>query len=251
MLNRHEANWSRLPHLLQLGVHVALGGDWAYFWGDQAEEHDLFWGQMAALATRDPFQATAGLTVEEDRIYQGLLKVIYDALTSAERQSPSADAGWSALATPILERIAADDRTWFAAQAAAFGATYAMPPSKGETVGKVLRFDLETTTAQPTLFWGLERAIEATGRAPERGISFTIPYAIATWVDPGDTSMVELLAINHWREVEATPIRLLYPTDLGPAPEGNESALRVRIPSVLAAQVVQALIAACNAEEQR
>ena len=89
--------------------------------------------------------------------------------------------------------------------------------------------------------------IEAHGRAPERGIRFNVPYAIAVWPD-GDT--VELLAISHWREEEAIPVRLLYPSDLGPAPQGNESTIRVRLSPTQAAVVVPALVAACNRSSQ-
>ena len=54
VLNRHEANWGRAPALLELGVIVVLGGDWAYFWGDLMDETVRFWGQIASLCTRDP-----------------------------------------------------------------------------------------------------------------------------------------------------------------------------------------------------
>lgn len=246
LLNRHEANWARLPDLLRYGIQVSLGGDWAYFWGDTVDEADLFWGQIAALCTRDPIQSTVGLTTEETVISQGLLKVIYDGITSAAHQSDNSAAAWSALATPILDRIAVDERDWFAAQAADFSAIYATLPAPGRVEGRVLRFELSAVQATHTLFWGLEKAIETHGRAAERGICFTTPYAIATWVDPNDDSTVELLAISHWREEEATPIRLLYPTDLGPTPEGNESAIRVRVSAAQATSVVQALVRACN-----
>lgn len=249
LLNRYEANWARTPDLLRSGIQVTLGGDWAYFWGDAADECDLFWGRVAALCTRDPIQSTAGSTAEEGIISQGLLKVIYDSITHMSQQAAIDTDGWVALATPILERISSDERAWFAAQADEFCATYAMLPITPAVQGKVLQLELVTTEQRPTLFWGLERAIEANGRTAERGIAFNTPYAIATWVDPNegaDGEMVQLLALNHWREQEATPIRLLYPTDLGPAPEGNESAIRVRLPAAQAKPVVQALIAACN-----
>lgn len=251
LLNRHEANWGRLPDLLRSGVQVTLGGDWAYFWGDAVDEGDLFWGRVAALCTRDPIQATAGLTTEEEIISQGLLKGIYDAITSTRRQTAINGDNWVALATPILERISNDERTWFAAQTDGFSATYATLPITPNVQGKVLQLDLATIAQRHTLFWGLERAIEANGRTNERGIAFNTPYAIATWVDPDDGTdgeTVQLLAITHWREEEATPIRLLYPTDLGPAPEGNESAIRVRLPAAQVQPVVQALITACNEE---
>ncbi len=249
LLNRHQANWARLPDLLQLGVQVTLGGDWAYFWGHRVDEVDLFWGRIAALCTRDPIQSAVGVTAEEENVSQGLLKVIYDAIADTVRQPPPDGEGWVAVAMPILDQISADARAWFAGQAAAFRLTYASLPLTPCVQGKVLCFDLATTGQGHMVFWGLERAIEVNGRAAERGIAFNTPYAIATWIDPNDEAMgdmVQLLALNHWREEEATPIRLLYPADLGPVPEGNESAIRVRLPAAQAAQVVQALIAACN-----
>ena len=61
-----------------------------------------------------------------------------------------------------------------------------------------------------------------------------------------DGEAVELLAINHWREEQAYPIRLLYPADLGPPPAGNEGSVRVRLPAAQADGVVRALLGACN-----
>jgi hypothetical protein len=92
----------------------------------------------------------------------------------------------------------------------------------------------------------LEAAIERQGRSWERGICFNVPYAVATW-PTGDA--VELLAINHWRDEKAIPIRLLYPADLGPPPEGNESVIRVRLPASQAEVLVRTLIEACNQTE--
>lgn len=247
LLNRHEATWARLPALLALGVQASLGGDWAYFWGDTMDEADFFWGRIAALCTRDPIQSTAGLTGEEQTISQGLLHVIYSAMS----RSPADLDGWSDLATPIFDRIAADERIWFATQAADFILTRATLAIAPRVEGRVLHFELTAKPEPPTIFWGLEAAIEAYGRTAERGICFQRPYAIATWPAPASVpaqadDAVELLAINHWREEEATPIRLLYPLDLAPVPEGNESAIRVRLPAAQSAQVVQALLAACN-----
>jgi len=98
----------------------------------------------------------------------------------------------------------------------------------------------------------MEDAIEQQGRKPERGIRFRVPYAIATLrAEPqgeawsyGD--MVDLLAINHWRDEMATPIRLLYPMDLGPPPEGHESAIRVCLPADKAEAVINELLRVCN-----
>jgi HD domain len=60
---------------------------------------------------------------------------------------------------------------------------------------------------------------------------------------------VELLAINHWREEEATPMRLLYPGDLGPPPAGNESTIQVRLPAAQAEEIIGRLLEACNRRE--
>jgi hypothetical protein len=239
LLNRHEANLPRLPALLQLGVEVILGGDWAYFWGEPVSQPDLAWGRIAALCTRDPTQSTVGLTDEEQAITQGLLKVVYDA---ASQPADDTD-GWAALAKPILDRIQADGRVYFADQADGFAATYTTVTHPGRVKGRVLRFEKVPNEFPYAYYWALETAIERHGRAPERGIHFNVPYAVATWPD-GD--MVELLAINHWREEEAIPIRLLYPADLGPPPAGNESTIQVRLPAVQAEIVVRALLDACN-----
>jgi metal-dependent HD superfamily phosphatase/phosphodiesterase len=239
VLNRHEANWTRLPTLLQQGVEVILGGDWAYFWGKPANQADLIWGRIAALCTRDPTQSTVGLTAEEQAITRGLLKSVYDAA----RQPASDTDGWAALANPILDRIQADDRTYFANQAGDFVAAYATMTQPGQVEGRVLRLEGAPSQSPQAFYWALEAALERQGRMPERGICYHVPYAIATW---SDNDVMELLAINHWREEQAIPIRLLYPADLGPSPVGNESTIRVRLPALQAARVVQALLHACN-----
>jgi hypothetical protein len=239
LLNRHEANWPRLPALLELGVEVVLGGDWAYFWGDSISQTDLSWGRIAALGTRDPTQSTVGLTDEGQAITQGLLKVVYDAA----RQPADSTDGWVALAKPILDRIQADDRAYFADQADGFAAVCARMTDPGQVEGRVLRFEEAPSEFPQACYWALEAAIERHGLVPERGIRFNVPYAVATWLDD---DMVELLAINHWREEEAIPIRLLYPADLGPPPAGNESTIQVRLPAVQSGIVVRALIDACN-----
>ena len=160
---------------------MILGGDWAYFWGDAVTRSDLAWGRIALLCTRDPTQSTVGLTSEEQAVTRGLLKATYDAL----RQPVEDTIGWAVLAESIMDRIAADDQTYFAAQAQDFAATYAPPPP----------------SIPPTLGGrGAEgEAIERQGRSLEPGIRFDIPYAIASW--PGGYA-VELLAISHWREEE-------------------------------------------------
>ena len=89
----------------------------------------------------------------------------------------------------------------------------------------------------------LEAAIERHGRAPERSVKFNVPYAIASWRD-GDE--MEILALNHWLDEDAIPIRFLYPSTLGPVPGGNESTVQVRMPVLEADLVVRALVNACN-----
>jgi hypothetical protein len=239
VLNRHEGNWTRLPALLEREVEVVLGGDWAYFWGEPASQHDLAWGRIAALCTRDPTQSTVGLTGEEEAITAGLLKTVYDA---ADQRASDTD-GWAALARPILDRIAADDQAFFSAQAAGFASEYATEVQPGRVEGRVLLYEGAPGRFARSCYWALEAAIERQGRSPERGICFKIPYAIATW---READMVELLAINHWREEEEIPIRLLYPGDLGPPPAGNEGTIQVRLHPAQAQKVVRALLGACN-----
>lgn len=238
-LNRHEANWSHLPELLKLGVENYLGGDWAYFWGSDVQPSDLIWGQIAALCTRDPTQSTVGVSSEQEAIVQGLLKCVYD---QAGRSIIDVE-GWVRLSESIISRIEADDFAYFAGQAHGFVERYATASHPPIVDGRVLRFDEAPADLPQAYYWALEAAIEKIGRAPEQGVQFKTPYALATWADGNN---VELLAINHWREEAAIPIRLLYPSDLVPQPEGNESTLRVRLPAGQAVGVVQALIVACN-----
>ena len=244
VLNRYEANWSRLYPLLELGVELILGGDWAYFWGNAASQADLVWGRCAALCTRDPTQSTVGVTAQEQALTQGLLNVVYKAMV----EPPADDTdGWRAVAEPILDRIAANDQAYFARQARDFAKEYARTAPTGRVQGRVAVFEQASEATPQAYYWRLETTIEAHGRVPERGIRFNVPYAIAVWPD-GDA--VELLAISHWREEEAIPVRLLYPSDLGPVPQGNESTIRVRLSPAQAAVVVPALVAACNRASQ-
>jgi hypothetical protein len=255
VLNRHEASWTRLPALLQRGAEAVLGGDWAYFWGEPAAQADLAWGRIAALCTRDPTQSTVGLTaaraeadttgvalgvaVAEEAVTKGLLKAVYDAAAQ-----PASDTdGWAALVRPILDRIEAEDWAFFSDQSAGFAASYAIEPRPSRVEGRVLLFEGAPGQRTQSYYWALEAAIEHQGRWLERGIRFRVPYAIAAW---HDDDMVELLGINHWREEEAVPIRLLYPAALGPPPAGNEGTVQVRLPAGQADRVVRALLDACN-----
>ena len=240
ILNRYEANWSRLPKLLELGVEVILGGDWVYFWGDSPSEVDLMWGRIGALCTRDPTQTTVGINVEEKAITQGLLNLVYSTMVSPP---PEDTLGWKTVSEPILAGIERDDRAFFVTQASDFSENWARATTPGRIEGRLVSFEQPPTNLPQATYWTLETAIEDLGRIPERGIRFNVPYAITTWPDGG---CVELLAINHWREEEAIPIRLLYPFDLGPPPEGNESAIHVHMTVEQAAAVIPALRTACN-----
>jgi len=239
-LNRYEANWAYLPQLLALGVDVVLGGDGVYFWGDTVSEGDLMWARVAALCTRDPTMAAVAVIPEEQTLTRGLLAVILDALRQPARDT----AGWFALAEPVLDRIAADDWAFFTSQAGRFVKRYATAVSSYRVDGRVLLFDRSPGAIPAANYWVLERAIEERGRRLERGIHFKVPYALAVW--PVSDGQVELLALSHWREEEAIPMRLLYPTDLGPRPHGHESTLNVRLPAEQAPSVIRALVASCN-----
>jgi len=109
--------------------------------------------------------------------------------------------------------------------------------------GTLLRFERASGVFPHAYYWALEAAIEGQGRAPERGIKFRVPYAIAAWRDGDD---MEILALNHWLDEDVVPIRFLYPSGLGPVPGGNESTIQVRILALEAEIVVRALVDACN-----
>lgn len=239
VLNRHEANWSRVPTLLQRGAEIVLGGDWAYFWGDPAHQQDLDWARIAALCTRDPTQSTVDLTDEEEALTKGLLKTVYDAA----RQPAANTEEWATLVSPILGHIEADDRAFFFEQADGFAGSYTIELGSGQAEGRALLFEGAPGQFSPSCYWALEAAIERQGRSLQRGIHFKVPYAIATWHD-GDR--LQLLAINHWRDEEAIPIRLLYPSDLGPQPMGNEGTVQVCLWADQAEKVLRALLEACN-----
>lgn len=251
LLNRHEANWPAFHALRRSGAEIILGGDWAYFWGQAISPSDLAWGRVAALCTRDPTQSIVDLGMEEMAVARGLLKVVYDAAAR-----PASDtAGWAALAEPILDRIAGDDaatgRAYFAAQAGDFAQTWGQAAAPYRVEGRVLLFEDSPGVLPQSNYWVMEAAIEAQGRTLDRGICFNTPYAIATWRVPdaggqGESDAVELLAINHWCEEEAIPIRLLCPPDLDPPPAGHEGCVYLCLPAGRAQAVVQALIDACN-----
>jgi hypothetical protein len=241
LLNRHEHTWADLPQLLDFGVEIVLSGDWGYFWGDRPGAAAIAWGRVAALCTRDATM-TVGVTAADLELCQGLLAIVFDAL--GQRADNTAD--WLALAEPIMEQIASNAEGAVRRRAEHFRTHYAEAVIPGQVVGQVIVFDGAPGCLPPANYWALENAIERQGRKLERGIHFVTPYAVASWPDG---NAVELLAINHWREERAVPIRLLYPTDLGSPPQGNENSLYVRLPAAQAASIVAALVAACNETE--
>lgn len=242
ILNRHEANWTRVPDLRARGVTVTLGTDWAYFWGDEFSPQDFQWATLAALATRDPTMASSNISPENERVMQGLLGAVFDAQTQAEQRGVRDTTEWLAFAEPLLERIAENDRAYFSARAETFRERYAVPTRAGRVQGKVLVFDEMPSASPQGLYWTLETAMEAQGFFLERHLRLRVPYALATRaVD----EHMELVAINHWRAENITPIRLLYP-DIGPRPQGTESTVTARLTRGEAEMVVEKLIQACN-----
>ena len=239
VLNRYEATWSRGPALLEMGAEIFMGGDWAYFWGTRVGDVDLAWGRIAALGSRDPTQATETIPEHDRQVSAGLLHAVFAALEEGTAQDTTA---WVELAEPILDRIAANDQDYFANQAAAFYSQYAKPLTPYKLRGNVAVFQQAPGKVPQAYYWILEQAIEEQGIKLEHSIRFEVPYAVASWRS-GDE--VELLAINHWREEEAIPVRFLYP-DFAPAPSGNESTIYVRLSPLEADTVVAALIRSCN-----
>jgi hypothetical protein len=244
LLNRHEGNWSALYALRRVGAEIILGSDWAFFSGQNVGRLDLAWGRIAALCTRDPTLPVVGLALEEMAVTRGLLKTVYDAASRPADDS----TGWSALAEPILDRIAGNDRdagwNYFLEQSADFSSTWGRVVVPSRVAGRVLLFEDSPSVAPQSNYWVLEAAIEAHGRTLERGISFNSPYAMA--VRHVENDIVELLAINHWREEKAIPIRLLCPPDLDPPPAGHEGCVLLALPARRAQVIVQSLIDACN-----
>lgn len=237
-LNRHPATWSLIPTLRSLGIETVLGSDWAYFWGDPLDKSDLDWTQRAGLCTRDLMLASIRTPRQEHDIVTSFLKVIYAlALQPIENI-----AGWSEMADSVIKAILANDLPYFINPTVEIPA-WDNPKTPIKTVGRVVVFEGEPACISQANYWVLEQAIENLGRSSERGIQYEVPYALASWQNE---NMVELLAISHWREEHATPIRLLYPNDLGPEPIGHESMVYVRIPGDQAATIIHSLIVACN-----
>jgi hypothetical protein len=240
ILNRHEENWTALPDLLALGVHIIMGGDWAYFWGDLNDAADLAWSRIAALCARDSTLAAIEVTPREEAITQGLLFVVLQTLTA---RPPQDTTGWGVAAEAIFDRIAAGDENYFTDQAPAFSATYAAPSSEARLEGRAVVYGEPPGTVPQAYYWILEAAIERQGRMLTAGVRFNRPYAVAAWPDGQD---MELLALNHWRDDMATPIRLLYPSDFGPPPGGSENIIHVRLPAEQAQPLLDRLLAAIN-----
>jgi hypothetical protein len=239
LLNRHEQSWSWSPWLLQSGVDLVLGGDWAYFWGDQADSTDMFWARVAALCGRDPAQAALRFTEQEYSLANGLLLRMQEQLRRV-RFDESAD--WVALSEPLIRAIEQDDHAYFEQDAENYRSSIvsAIDPV---VQGRALVFHDVQDVLPNDLYWMLEAAIERQGLALEHGIQFRVPYAIAL---RSAGNAVELLAIRHWREEVAPAIRFLFPNDAALVLQGNENTVWVRVAAERAADLVRDLIAACN-----
>lgn len=242
ILSRHEANWVRTPQLRARGVSVTLGTDWAYFWGSDFTPEDFEWASLAALTTRDPTMAAAPTTLETENVMRGLLGAVLDAEQKGVTGGIRDSTGWLALAGPILDRIAGNDRTYFASRAAEFVERFATPAYPGRVDGRVLVFEGAPGALPQAFYWIMEAAMEQHGWTFERAPRLRVPYAITTR-PVGD--QIELVAMNHWRADNIIPVRLLYP-DIGPIPQGTESTVTARMSLAHADAVLAKLLEACN-----
>jgi len=89
----------------------------------------------------------------------------------------------------------------------------------------------------------MEAASERQGRTWERGGAFRTPYALAAWEQGENT---ESLAISHWVDERAIPIRLLFPHPVAAHSGGTECALQGSLPTSQARGLLKELIRACN-----
>lgn len=235
LLNRHEARWILIPQLLARNVQVTLGTDWAYFWGSEFSPSDFEWARLAALATRDSTMAAIPVSPEDEEVVRGLVWSVLDAERRANERGLDDSTEWLALAEPLLERIETNDRAYFSALAPEFKSLSALP--HGRIEGRFLVLEEPPAALPQAFFWMLEHAIEANGLTVERGTCYNTPYALLT---RRVEEQIEIVAMSHWREEHAPPLRLLYP-DIGPRPEGTENTFTVRVPVELAAEIVARL----------
>jgi hypothetical protein len=240
ILNRHEQMWAWYTWLLQPGIELILGGDWVYFWGSTPDEVDLRWARTAGLCGRDPALATLRFSDEENMLANGLLMLVHNQL-KVSRYDDSVN--WNSAAETILAPIERNETAFFHSHAASYqDATIPMAP-KPRIEGRVLVYDQPVDVLPNDLYWMLEAAIENQGLALEHGIQFRSPYAVAVHTT-GDH--VAVLAIRHWREEVALPIRLLFPEDLTLPLQGNENTVYVHAPTEQVDDLLHEVIAACN-----
>ena len=239
LLNRRVQAWDRNIWLLQPGVELILGGDWAYFWGETADEADMRWARVAALCGRDPGLATFRFSDEEKTLADGLLTLVHDRLNGNRYEGM---ANWTSQAEALLTPIETDDRAFFQHHAYPYHESVKLTTIP-RVEGRVIVLVQPGEGLPNELYWALEAAIEQRGLALEQGIQFRSPYAIALW---GSGDMVDLLAIRHWREEAALPIRLLFPDDGALSLQGNENVVYVTVPSARVPDLLQAVITACN-----
>lgn len=151
-------------------------------------------------------------------------------------------ANWTLQAEALLTPIEANDLAFFQSQARPFLESVTLTTAS-RVEGQVIVFEQPNGVLPNDVYWMLEAAIERRGLALEHGIHFRSPYAVAAW-ESGDR--VELLAIRHWREEAALPIRLLFPEDGALCLQGNENTVYVSVPAARASDLLPAIIAACN-----
>jgi hypothetical protein len=242
LLNWHEANWERLYKFMHHGIEAVLGTDWAYFDGQHVSDWHVFWGQIASICTRDPLYNVKINDNSEQAIAQGLLQSIFEII----KQVKTRKINWSEEAETLIQLIMNDERHEFIAQADSFEIEYMQSKVLPEIQKNILVFAKGDESIPPQIYtWFMEKQIEAQGRKFTHSIEFNVPYAIAL-IHTEDEA--ELIAVNHWRDETAIPIRLLYPDDIAVAPSGNENSLFIRLPLEQAQAVLQAIVDACNQE---
>jgi hypothetical protein len=239
IINRHEQTWTWSPWLLQSDVEVIFGADRMYFWGLRADSVDMLWGRVAALCGRDPSQAALHFSIDENRLANGLLMTLHNCL-NRYRYDDSVD--WTKQAEVLLNAIEDDNKLFFYQHSDEYSGIVA-PMLEPHIYGRLIVFETMGDILPQDLYWMLEAEIERRGLAMEHDIHFLCPYAIAMQQDGNG---VNLLAIRHWREEAAPPIRLLFPDDSSLVLQGNENTVYVRLSIERAAELLAEMTATCN-----
>jgi len=243
LLVRHEASWAYLPALLAEGAEAILGNDWAYFWGDSISFQDLIWARIASLSTRDSPTAVFIRKPQEEILLNGLLQTVFNIATQISTNS--FDDVSSQILT-VLDHIAKDNVNSFLSCSTDFNDLLSSITPSYKREGRILVVD-ELKTFAPLWIYSylLEKVIEKHGRSFDRGIRFNVPYALVFWKEE---AYAEFIAVNHWRDEFAIPVRLLYSNHDGSLVESNECFIQARIPLAQADHVINEFIKACNQE---